>query len=385
MIYFDNAATTGNKPKAVKNAVEYALSSVSANPGRSGHAKSVRAGELVFKSRSKAAQFFGAEPENVAFTYNCTHAINFVIKGVLRNGDHAIISSMEHNAVARPIHKLKTDGIIDYDIAEVIIGDSEATFHSFERLIRPETKLIISIHASNVTGEVMPIKQLAKMCRDRGIFFLVDAAQTAGVLPIDVGETGIDFLAAAPHKGLYAPMGTGLLIARKGIPNTLIEGGTGSFSNMLSQPEDMPDRFESGTVNLPGIMGISAGIDFVGSVGIKAIYSHEISLCKRLYNALSELSGLRIYSSFDTEENAPVFSFNIDGLKSMEVAEMLSKKGFATRAGLHCSPLAHQTLGTIDTGTVRISPSYFNNEREILMLQRAIFDIKKQKNIAKKY
>ncbi|MBE6766913.1 MAG: aminotransferase class V-fold PLP-dependent enzyme [Ruminococcaceae bacterium] len=386
MIYLDNAATTGVKPLGVKKAVANAINNLSANPGRSGHMVAQRAGEAIYKTRQQVADLFSSGSQSVVFTPNCTQAINYVIKGVLQEGDHVIISSMEHNAVARPIHRLKTDGVIDYDIAQVIMGDSEATIRSFERLIRPNTKLIISLHGSNVTGELMPIKELAKCCRDRGILFAVDAAQTAGVIPINMREIGIDFLFIAPHKGLYAPMGTGILIAEKPIEKTIIEGGTGSYSNLLSQPDELPDRLESGTVNLPGIMGISAGIDFLNNVGIDKIYSHEKQFCRVLCDELKSISGVSVFSALaEAELGAPVVSFNIDGLTSMETAELLSKKGIAVRAGLHCAPLAHLTIGTADIGTVRVSPSYFNKHSDIFLLKRAIFDIKKAKNIAKRY
>ncbi len=382
MIYLDNAATTGHKPIAVRKAVAEALEKYSANPGRSGHAAAQRTGEFVYKTREKVAMLFGANPENIVFTQNCTQAANFVIKGVLEEGDHAIISSMEHNAIARPVHTLKAKGIIDYDIAQVIIGDGDSTARSFERLLRPETKLIICTHISNVTGEILPIEKIASICKQHNILFAVDAAQSAGIIPINMEEMGIDFLFVAPHKGLYAPMGTGILIARKPIKNTIIEGGTGSFSNLLLQPDDMPERFESGTLNLPGIAGVSAGIDFIQKNGINRIFEYEKKLTKMLVESLKNISGVALYSDAG---NAPVVSFNMKGLPSMETAEKLAQKGIAIRAGLHCAPLAHLTIGTAESGTVRVCPSIFNRESEIFMLIRAIKEINLGKNLAKNY
>ncbi len=379
MIYLDNAATTGLKPQEVEQAVLNALKKYSANPGRSGHMAAQRCGEFVYSVREKVASFFGASPEQVIFTQNCTESANFVIKGVLAEGDHVIISSMEHNAVARPIHTLKRRGVIEYDIAEVILGDSEATARSFERLIKPNTKLIVCTNASNVTGEIFPIEEIAKICKKNDILFAVDAAQTAGILPINMEESGIDFLFVAPHKGLYAPMGTGILIARKPIEKTIIEGGTGSFSNMLLQPEDLPERFESGTLNVPGIAGISAGIDFIRNRGIDNIFKHETALCERLIMGLKSINGITVYR-LPNARYAPVVSFNFDGLMSMEAADFLSKKGIALRAGLHCAPLAHLTIGTSQNGTVRASPAAFNKFSDIGALVRASQSIKTQKN-----
>ncbi len=377
MIYFDNAATTGKKPQAVLNAVTTAMQKLSANPGRSGHEMAQKAGETVYKTREKVAKMFGTEPTNVVFTQNCTQSLNFVIKGVLKPGDHVIISSLEHNAVARPVYKMLGDGLIELDVAQVILGDSEATVRSFRRLIKKNTKMIICTHASNVTGEILPIKEIALLCKENGIIFTVDAAQTAGVMPIDMGNMGIDYLCIAPHKGLYSPMGIGILCAHRPIESTIIEGGTGSHSNMLAQPLDMPERFESGTVNLPGIAGVSAGIDFVNNFGLEKIYSHELMLYKTIFEGISKIPGVSVYSGMPQKgKTAPVFSFNIDGITSMEVASMLSKKGIASRAGLHCAPLAHLTLGTIDTGTVRVSPSVFNNKNEVYALINAVKSIK---------
>lgn len=379
MIYFDNAATSGKKPQNVVMAVTKALTELSANPGRGGHTLSLKASEAVYETRCKVAKFFGAKSEDrVIFTPSCTYALNFVIKGVMRRGEHIIISSMEHNAVARPVETIKRMGA-EVDVAEIIFGDADATVRSFERLIKKNTRAMVLMHASNVTGEIFPVEKLGKLCRSKGILLIVDAAQTAGVVPIDTNKMNIDFLCAAPHKGLFAPMGTGILIANKDIPFTLVEGGTGVASALLSMPKDFPERMESGTLNLPGIMGISAGIDFINSKGAENIHKAEIKLCDMIYKGLLEISGTVLYTPKPTVENfAPIVSFNIRDKDSSVVAEKLSDMGIAVRAGLHCAPYAHKRLGTIDSGTVRVSPSVFNKNIEV---ERFLQSVRKISNI----
>ena len=365
MIYFDNAATSGVKPPEVVNAVDMALKNYSVNPGRGGYKRSVDCSEKVFECRKKVAEFFGADsPERVIFTANCTAAINTVIKGVCRPGDHIVASSLEHNAVVRPLYKLQRLGA-EVDFAEVIFGDSDATVRSFERLIRDDTRLVICTHASNVTGEVMPIEKIGMLCAERNIPFLVDAAQTAGILPINMKSSFIDYLCIAPHKGLYAPMGLGVLVALGEIPDTLVEGGTGTLSVSYEQPVDYPERFESGTLNVPAIFGLSAGIDFVKRKGIGNIYQHEMRLMRYIYDGLKSIKGVVLYTP--RPENGrfvPTLSFNISGRSSGEVAEVLERQSVAVRSGLHCASMAHRRLGTVDSGTVRICLSVFNSKRE---------------------
>ncbi len=366
MIYLDNAATTFPKPKSVLFSVEECLKCYSANPGRGGHNLAVKASERVFNCRSKCAEFFGAKSvENVIFTSSCTASINTVLKGVLNPGDHVICSSLEHNAVLRPLEGLKSKGI-NYDIARVFPYDDIATTNSFEALIRSETKLIICTHASNVFGFVMPIEKLSALCKSYDLLFAVDAAQSAGILPLDCEKMGIDFLSIAPHKGLYAPMGTGLLIANKDIEKCLIEGGTGSYSALSEQPQIFPDKFESGTLNLSGIVGIEAGIDFIKRKGLDRIYSAELKLIRKCYSHLSRNKHIVLYSEMPQKgSSVPVLSFNVKGSHSETIGEKLNTLGIATRAGLHCAPLAHKTIGTLSNGTIRISPSAFSSDFEI--------------------
>ena len=376
MIYFDNAATTGIKPKSVTNAVNRALNEFSVNPGRGGYDRSNKCSEEIYKCRSKISEMFNAgAPERVIFTPNCTTSLNIVINGVCRSGDRVVASSLEHNAVARPLYKCQSNGV-DVDFAEVIFGDSQATFRSFERLVTQDTRLVVCTHASNVTGEILPIERIGQLCAEKGVPFLVDAAQTAGVIPIDMKEMKIDYLCIAPHKGLDAPMGTGILIALGEIPETFVTGGTGSMSVSYEQPKEYPDRFESGTVNVPGIFGLSAGIDFVNREGIDNIYRKEMNLMGYIYDGLNNIDGVVLYTKRPKAfEFVPTLSFNIRGLDSNETASLLNNDGISVRAGLHCAPMAHKRLGTIDIGTVRICCSTFNSRFEADRLLMSVKNI----------
>ncbi len=386
MIYLDNAATTGTKPENVKNAVMMALKELSANPGRGGYFTSRRCSEMIYNCRKKVAEFFGAENETqVVFTPNCTTSLNIVLKGVLKPSDHFIISSYEHNAVTRPAQKLMDLGI-SCDVAEVQPGDDDACVRAFERLIKRNTRLIVCTHASNVTGEVFPIKEIGALCAEKGVLFAVDAAQTAGILPINMAEDNIDFLCIAPHKGLYAPMGTGILIARRPIPKTLIEGGTGTESVNQNQPPDLPERFESGTVNAAGIAGISAGIDFVTKKGLSSVYSHELALAQRFYKGIATMGGTTLYTKPPAKGGfVPTVSFNLRGVPSEKTAELLGEQGIAVRAGLHCAPFAHKRIGTLDSGTVRVCFSVFNSVADVDKTLAILKNIKNSQKRGSKY
>lgn len=377
MINFDNAATTGKKPEGVIKAVNYALFNLSANPGRGGHNLSIKAAEAVYSAREKIAIFFGASGgERVIFTANCTAAINYVIKGFLKDGDHVIVSDLEHNAVMRPLEKTG----IKKSVAKVSLSNDDETVQNFESLINEDTKMIFCTAASNVCGKLLPIEKLGRLCKRRGIAFGVDAAQMAGVLPIDVKKCGIDFLCVAPHKGLYAPMGLGILIAETDIGDTLIEGGTGTNSLSLYQPDSMPERYESGTVNLPAIMGTSAGIDFIKPRAANA-YIREMRHIQRIYGVLERLPYAEIYTPYMRGDlYLPVLCFNLSGIPSEQTAAYLNKKGIAVRAGLHCAPAAHKKLKTEKTGAVRIAPSYFTAHSEV----EYFISVIKDSNILKK-
>ncbi len=359
MIYLDNSATTFPKPKYVQDTVNNSLKYYSANPGRSGHKLSLRASEEIYLARKTVADFFNAENEtDVIFTLNCTMSMNMVIKGILKSGDHVVVSAMEHNAVMRPLEKMSKSGV-SYTQAMIFPEDNDKTLDSFRKAINEKTKMIICTHASNVWGIKLPIERISALAHEYGLLFTLDAAQSAGVVPIDVRNSGIDFLCTAGHKGLYGPMGVGILIVSEDfVPDTIIEGGTGSNSFLFEQPSDLPDKLESGTPNLSGISGLRAGIEFVKSKHIENIAKHEFMLIQRLYKALTKMKKIKLYMPFPTPEYfVPILSFNIEGYDSEMVASILDKNGIAVRAGLQCSPASHSICGTLETGAVRISPS----------------------------
>ena len=366
------------------------MSVCGANPGRSGHEFSMKTAESVYKSREICAGFFGAEPENTIFTLNCTHALNFAIKGVARQGCHFVTSDMEHNAVIRPI----------YAAAKAVEGtctmfeaapNVEQTVRNAEHAIRPNTAALVCTAASNVFGLRTPIKELAELCRRRGICFILDAAQGAGTFPITL-EDGVNIICAAGHKGLYGPMGTGLLISDGKFPlNTIIEGGTGSASESVLQPDFTPDRFESGTINTAGVVALGEGVNFVKRLTPEVIANHELTLCERFCAGASRINGITVYNMITPQNRgsyAPVVSFNFNKLNSEAGAGLLSENGFYMRGGLHCAPLAHKKLGTLGAapqspfetlwpdnslansgnGTIRFSPSVFTSAREVDML-----------------
>ncbi len=367
MIYLDNAATTYPKPVSVINAIDNALKNYGANPGRAGHNMSLAAAEEIYRCRSAVADFFRAPgPECVAFTLNCTHSINYVLKGLLKPGDHVVTSCLEHNAVMRPLQALSEQGIT-YTNALVFPGDNDATVNSFRKELRENTALIVCTHASNVFGIRLPIERIAALGHEYGIPILIDCAQSAGILPIDMEENKFDYLCIAAHKGLYGPMGTGILITPNGsLLKTIVEGGTGTSSAMLEQPQTMPERMESGTQNMPGIAGIHAGVEFVKAKSIDYIYKHEMELVQYMYRSLMKMKNIKLYT---TEPVAPYFvpvlSFNVADQPSELIAQKLNQQGIAVRAGLHCAPVAHRAMGTLEQGAVRVCPSAFSNMNEM--------------------
>ncbi|MEE0872124.1 MAG: aminotransferase class V-fold PLP-dependent enzyme [Ruminococcus sp.] len=381
MIYLDNGATTFPKPRAVVGAVCNSLMRFGANPGRSGHRLSIRASEILFRCREQAAELFGLDkPENIIFTQNCTTALNTVIHGLLKKGDHVVISSLEHNAVLRPVEALKDEGI-SYTVAEVVEGDDEKTISNFRSALRENTALVVCTHASNVFGVKLPAERIAALCRIYNIPFCLDAAQSAGIVPISLQNSCIDYLCAPGHKGLYGPMGTGLLLINSDrIPESLIQGGTGSLSSDRRQPSILPDRYESGTPNLPGIAGLSEGIRFVRQNGAENLRARELHLISLLYEGLADISEVVLYTEPPkADSHVPVLSFNLKNRDSEEVASLLSENyDIAVRAGLHCAPLAHEHYGTEENGTVRIVASAFTNHSQIQSCLSAINKISKK-------
>lgn len=370
MINFDNSATSFPKPDVVKKAVIEAMNRYGGNPGRSGHRISIETAEAVYSARTAAANFFGAQPDNVVFTQNCTHALNTAIKGVVSPGGHIIISSLEHNSVLRPVHAL-SKGNCSYSIAQVSHSDRE-TVENFSRLITPHTEAVACTLGSNVTGQILPFAQIAELCGKNGICFIADGAQACGVIPVSLAD-GINILCTAGHKSLYGPSGTGLLITDgKYKIKPIMEGGTGSTSMEREQPDFLPDSLESGTVNTMGAIALGAGIGFVKKIGMDRIYSHENKLCRIFIHETQNIGRLTVYRDDRVKSYLPIVSFNVAGLTANETAAKLSDMGFALRGGLHCSGLAHASLGTVPDGTVRFSPSVFNSEKDVYALVSAV-------------
>lgn len=362
LIYFDNAATSGIKPQSVIKATVNSIRGLTANPGRSGHLASQNAALKVYETRDKLSKFFGADgAECVVFTANCTQSINFVLKGVLNGQDHIIVSDLEHNAVMRP---LKTIGA-DVSVAEVSLNDDKETLSNFEKCIKPNTKMIFCTAGSNVIGRKLPLEKIGQICKKYGILFGVDAAQAAGVIPIDMQNMNIDYLCIAPHKGLLAPMGLGVLILNKAIDKTIIEGGTGTESKSFVQPQELPERLESGTVNYPAICALGAALDYVRR-NMDSIYSREMWLAKYFERNLRRNKRAVCYiNNFNSNDYLPVIAFNIIDKQSDEVAAFLSEKGVYLRAGLHCAPMAHIKIGTENTGCLRFAPAASNTIKQV--------------------
>ncbi|WP_028519193.1 aminotransferase class V-fold PLP-dependent enzyme [Ruminococcus flavefaciens] len=375
MINFDNAATTFPKPIAVRRAAAEAIKSFGGNAGRGGHELAMRTSEALYSARETAAEFFGAAPENTVFTLNCTHALNMAIQGVMSQGGHLIISSMEHNSAARPAAALAMKKQVSLSVAEVF-PDSGRTIDSFRRLIRSDTKAVVCTLASNVTGQLLPYREIGQLCREKGICFIADGAQACGIYDIKLSQ-GINILCTAGHKGLYGITGTGLLLTDGEFPITpIIQGGTGSSSLSLFQPEMLPDSLESGTPNIIGAVTVGAGIGFISSYGMGRLRSHEERLCRLFIEGLEGTEGITIYRD-PAAEYAPIVSFNIEGFNSEQAAELLAGRGFCLRAGFHCAALAHATLGT-KGGTVRFAPSVFNTEEEV---RKLVYNVKTLKNL----
>ena len=375
MINFDNAATTFPKPPAVRKAAADAIMNYGGNAGRGGHELAMRTSEALYSARETVSAMFGAEPENTIFTLNCTYALNMAIQGVMSEGGHLIISSMEHNSVSRPAFALAEKKLIKLSIAE-IFPDKEQTIENFRRLIRSDTRAVVCTIAGNVTGQLLPYREIGAICRENGICFIADGAQACGIYDIKLSD-GINILCTAGHKGLYGITGTGLLITDGQFPIApIIQGGTGSDSLRLTQPSLLPDSLESGTPNIIGAITVGAGVRFINSYGIDKIRAHEEKLCNIFAAELNKMDNITVYRN-DMAEYAPIVSFNIAGLSSEETASRLAEHGFCLRAGYHCAALAHATLGT-KGGTVRFAPSVFNTETEV---NKIVYFVKKMKNL----
>ena len=365
MIYFDNSATSYPKPYSFYNNIYKAYLEYSFNTGRSSYKEAMKASEMVFETRELIAQLFGFKCENIVFTKNCTEALNFAIKGLVEKGDEFIISSLEHNSVLRVVNRLRESQIADYKIAEYC-NDKSEFISNIEKLITEKTKAVICTFASNVFGVRVPVKDIGELCKNRGLYFVLDASQGAGICSIDALRDNIDILCTSGHKSLLGAMGTGILAVKEGIQlNSVSEGGTGSLSLELSQPEALPDRFESGTLNVSGIYLLSKGIEYINRETPQKLLKHEISLLRYLYTELEKTDGVKLYTEMpDTENFVPILSFNFRDYSSEKTAALLAEKDICTRAGYHCSGLAHKTFSTLETGTVRVSVGNFNTKRD---------------------
>ena len=365
-VYLDHAATSFPKPSAVVSAVTDCMKYRGGNPGRSSHTLALEAAREIYACREVAAAMFGAEADRVIFTLNTTHALNLAIKGIMGRGGHAICSDMEHNSVYRPLYRLAREGICDFDVFDTFsaapLRSDSMILSSLAAKLRPDTRMVVCAHASNICSAVLPIRRIGELCRRRGILFVVDGAQSAGALDLDMERDHIDALCLPGHKGLMGPQGTGMLILGKGVTlDTLMEGGNGMDSLRGEMSEDAPERYEAGTLQTPAIAGLRAGMEFVGSVGIEAIREHERALGVGLRDRLMEIPKVTVYAPY---REGGVVLFSVAGYTSEEVGQRLDREGICVRSGFHCSALGHRTLGTPDGGAVRVSFGWSSRERD---------------------
>ncbi len=372
--YFDNAATSWPKPGSVLEAMKDYFLHGGGNPGRSGHGKSIGAGRIVLNARERLANFFNVlDPSRIVFSKNATEALNTALFGLLHRGDHVVTSSMEHNSVMRPLAFLQEHGIE----VTTVKADETGLVHpdSLMKAVKKDTKLVVITHASNVTGTINDIGAVGRMCRKRGVLFLVDGAQTAGVVPVDVQRMNIDLFAFSGHKGLLGPQGTGGLyigIDEKEV-GPLMRGGTGSVSDREVQPDFLPDRFESGTLNVVGIAGLAAGVEYLLDMGREKILEHDSRLLEIFLDGFSRIPQIVIYGRQKPLEQTGVLSFKIQGISPSKAGEILDREyGIQTRIGLHCAPSAHKTIGTFPDGTIRLSWGIFATEKDVQYSIRAV-------------
>lgn len=376
MIYLDNAATSWPKPPEVLKAMTDALERSGGNPGRSGHRLSVQAARLIYDTREEIADFFNAgDPMGVIFTGNATHALNLAIYGLLRPGDRAVTTAMEHNSVMRPLRHLEKKGTELHVVP--CARDGAVDLVEMAEAVTPGTRLVISVFASNVVGTIMPVKEIAEIAHRAGALLLVDAAQAAGALPVDMQELGIDLLAFTGHKALLGSPGSGGLVIRAGVDASqiqpLMRGGTGSQSELEEHPDFLPDRFESGTPNLVGIASLQAGIRWLRQRGMEAVREYEKDLTRQLIEGLSQIPRLKIYGTLNAEKCVAIVSFTAEGRTVSEIATRLDEEyDVLVRVGLHCAPAAHRTIGSFPEGTVRLAPGVFTTRKQVKTALRAI-------------
>lgn len=372
-LYLDNAATSYPKPEPVYEAVNRAMREVGVSPGRGGYRRGLEATRILFEARESVAALFGiGDSSRVVFTHSATEALNLAVLGLVKPGDHVVTTAAEHNSLVRPLHLAGERG------ARITWVEADrrgfVTPAQIAAAIRPSTRLIALAHCSNVTGAIQPIGEIAAVARRAGALFLVDAAQSAGMIPIDAPAIGIDLLAAPGHKGLMGPQGTGVLcVAERVELAPLFVGGTGGYSSGVEQPDAMPERFESGTHNLPGIAGLGAGVDFIRAVGLDAIRKREEELVARLMDGLGALAGVTCHGPLPGESRGSLVSFTVEGIDPQTIGFRLDQEfDICVRVGLHCAPAAHRTIGTYPGGAVRVSPGYFTTDGEIDTFLRAM-------------
>jgi len=375
-IYLDNAATSHPKPESVYQAVDHALREIGASPGRGGYRRGLDATRIIFEAREKLAELFGiSDSARLVFTGSATEALNLAIAGMLRPGDHAVTTTMEHNSVSRPLRLAEKRGA-----SVTRIPCDRSGFlnpRDLSAALRPETRLIVLSHCSNVTGTIQPLAEIGLLANRAGIPLLVDAAQSAGIIPLDVKALGISFLAAPGHKGLLGPQGTGFLYVGEGLElPPLLVGGTGGHSSDEEQPEEMPARFESGTLNTPGIAGLRAGVEFILTTGSETIRKKEMTLVRQLLEGLAEIKGISLHGPPAEKERGGIVSFTVEGRDPAMIGFTLDQQyDIEVRTGLHCAPWAHRTIGTYPTGTIRVSPGWFTTETEIEIFLKAMAEI----------
>ncbi len=379
IVYFDNAATSHPKPESVYRAVDHFLREIGASPGRSGHRLGLSAGRVVLEARERLARLFNVgDSSRIILTVNCTEALNLAIKGSLRPGDHVVTSSVEHNSVMRPLRRLEAEGTIELTVVPCSsVGWLDPD--DLRKHLKANTKLVVVTHASNVVGTIQPVAEIGRLTRERGVLLLVDAAQSAGAVPVDMDALGVDVLAFSGHKGLLGPQGTGGLVVGEGVELVpLKEGGTGSRSQHQTQPTHLPDRYESGTLNGPGIAGLAAGLTYVEDRGVEAIQKRLKELTSLVLDELDQTPGVTIYGPRDAEKQTAVVSFTLAGADAGELAAILDRRfSIMIRSGLHCSPAAHRTIGTFrrTRGTVRVSLGPFNTAEEVHYFGRCLREI----------
>ncbi|MBE9531377.1 MAG: aminotransferase class V-fold PLP-dependent enzyme [Proteobacteria bacterium] len=376
MIYLDNAATTYPKPESVYKRVDYILREVAGSPGRAAHSMAMEASRVVFEAREVLASLLQIEDSSrIAFTRNATEAINIALKGLLEPGDHLITTAFEHNSVARPARVLETRGVSVTRVSSDVPGVVGAS--DIEAAITEKTKLVCVTHASNVFGTLLPVKEIGALCRARGILFMVDGSQTVGALPVNPDELNIDILAGTGHKALFGLQGTGFLYLTDGVElPALVDGGTGEVDDDI----EMPDRLEAGTMNMPGIGGLGAGIEFLFDIGLDKVRAHEKELITTLIDGIKDIEGLRIIGPASAEERVALLSFTLKEIEARDVGIILDEEySILVRCGTHCAPQAHKCAGTFPAGTIRVGVSYFNTLDDIERFIEAIKSIIKSK------